>query len=175
MMSNWQHFSEMIKELTDFRQLNDPKQDFALVDLDEVVSDVLDRLQLKVAEKKAVINQGVLSSNELTAAQLAARGNLNADLSYCEICIEDNGFSIARDQLDNIFDLFSRLHLKREYEGLGMGLSLAKRIVTNHGGAIYLKSEPGQGSVFSVLIPAWIYTSNVAPLPNSPEAETTPP
>ena len=42
MMSNWQHFSEMIKELTDFRQLNDPKQDFALVDLDEVVSDVLD-------------------------------------------------------------------------------------------------------------------------------------
>lgn len=203
-------FSEMIKELTDFRQLNDPKHDFEVVDLNEVVSDVLDRLRLKVAEKKAVINRGELhsvyasaaqmrqlfyhllsnalnftspgtipviriSSNELTAAQLAARGNLNADLSYFEICIEDNGIGIARDQLDNIFDLFSRLHPRREYEGLGMGLSLSKRIVTNHGGAISLRSEPGHGSVFSILIPAGIYTSNVAPLPNSPVAETTPP
>jgi signal transduction histidine kinase len=48
--------------------------------------------------------------------------------------------------------LFQRLHT-REYEGTGIGLAIAKKIVEKHNGDILVKSKPGEGSVFSVLLP----------------------
>ena len=54
---------------------------------------------------------------------------------------------------DQIFSIFQRLHRKTDYSGTGIGLAICKKIAQNHQGTIYATSEPGQGSVFHILLP----------------------
>ncbi len=66
-----------------------------------------------------------------------------------EICVSDNGCGISEKDQTEIFDKFKKVHGK----GTGLGLSIAKNIVTAHGGNIWVKSEPGQGSSFCFTLP----------------------
>ena len=62
--------------------------------------------------------------------------------------VQDNGIGIPKDQQGRLFQMFSRLHTRDEYEGTGIGLAIAKRIVERHGGHIWVESEEGKGSTF---------------------------
>ena len=62
--------------------------------------------------------------------------------------VKDNGIGIDPQHLERIFTIFKRLHPHEEYEGSGMGLSIAQRIVHQHGGEIWAESELGKGSTF---------------------------
>ncbi|RME07318.1 MAG: PAS domain S-box protein, partial [Bacteroidetes bacterium] len=62
--------------------------------------------------------------------------------------VQDNGKGIPEDQTENVFGLYKRLDTERETEGTGIGLSLCRRIVSRHGGEIWIKSEYGKGSTF---------------------------
>ncbi|MAW87806.1 MAG: hypothetical protein CMJ42_14895 [Phyllobacteriaceae bacterium] len=62
--------------------------------------------------------------------------------------VQDNGKGIPEDQTENVFGLYKRLDTERDTEGTGIGLSLCRRIVSRHGGEIWIKSEYGKGSTF---------------------------
>ncbi|MFP4283450.1 MAG: sensor histidine kinase [Opitutales bacterium] len=67
--------------------------------------------------------------------------------------ITDNGIGIPEDQQEKVFRIFHRLHAESEYEGTGMGLALCAKIVTRHGGRIWIDSAPGGGTEFHFTLP----------------------
>lgn len=71
----------------------------------------------------------------------------------CRISIEDNGIGFDEKYKDRIFEPFQRLHPMGRYEGVGIGLSICRRIAEAHGGRITATSKPGVGSVFGVEFP----------------------
>ncbi len=71
------------------------------------------------------------------------------------IHVEDSGIGIAKKDHERIFERFVQVDssVSRKYSGTGLGLALAKEYVEMHGGSIGVKSELGQGSVFTVTLP----------------------
>lgn len=60
----------------------------------------------------------------------------------------DDGIGVPDDEVESIFEMFSRGHPERDREGTGMGLALCEQIVENHGGRIWVESTPGEGATF---------------------------
>ncbi len=63
-----------------------------------------------------------------------------------EFFVQDNGIGIEQKFQERIFKPFQRLHSDQEYEGMGMGLTLCKKIVVRHHGRIWVDSQPGKGT-----------------------------
>ena len=82
---------------------------------------------------------------------------LSAAVRGEQVCIEveDQGFGIERQHLERLFERFYRADTARSRElgGTGLGLSIVKHIVQVHGGTIAVKSQPGQGSTFTITLP----------------------
>lgn len=70
------------------------------------------------------------------------------------ICIEDSGIGMAADAIDRIFEPMYRANQARTERRSGLGLSIARRIIEGHGGRIVVRSTPGKGSAFEVILPA---------------------
>jgi signal transduction histidine kinase len=75
------------------------------------------------------------------------------DRSFQLIRIQDNGIGFDNAYRDRIFQIFQRLNNRSDYPGSGVGLSIVKKVVENHGGYIDATSEQGKGSTFSILLP----------------------
>ena len=69
--------------------------------------------------------------------------------------IEDTGRGIEATELPHIFDRFFRGQVAFSTPGFGLGLAMVKKIVERHGGHIEVKSEPGKGTTFTVVLPAY--------------------
>jgi signal transduction histidine kinase len=76
-----------------------------------------------------------------------------------EVSVTDTGIGIAPENQELIFEEFRQVggDYAHKREGTGLGLTLARRFVELHGGRIWVKSQPGQGSTFTFSIPerAW--------------------
>jgi signal transduction histidine kinase len=72
---------------------------------------------------------------------------------FCLIGIGDNGIGFDKKYLTSIFSLFERLHSKDRFEGTGIGLAIAKKIVEKHNGLISAMSTEGSGSEFRIILP----------------------
>ncbi|MEJ2199719.1 MAG: ATP-binding protein [Desulfuromonadaceae bacterium] len=78
-----------------------------------------------------------------------------AESEWLEIAVEDTGIGIHANDFPKLFQEFSQLSASytKEHEGTGLGLALTKRLVELHGGRIGVKSEPGKGSRFTLILP----------------------
>lgn len=85
----------------------------------------------------------------------AQQGKLNNIQSFLQISISDTGIGIPKEYQNSIFDKFQQVVNKREsgIKGTGLGLFIAKHIVEDHGGNIWLESNCGSGSTFHFTLP----------------------
>jgi PAS domain S-box-containing protein len=101
--------------------------------------------------KKGGVLSVSLADVELDADYAAKHFDIKPGL-YLKLSVRDTGQGISSDLLGQIFDPF--FTTKQQGEGTGMGLSVAHGIVKSHGGTISVYSEPGEGSIFNVYLPA---------------------
>ncbi|HEX6227828.1 MAG TPA: ATP-binding protein, partial [Chryseolinea sp.] len=71
---------------------------------------------------------------------------------YVNITVSDNGIGFEDKYNEKIFGIFQRLH-GRNYEGTGIGLAIARKIIENHGGFIFANGKVNKGAKFQILLP----------------------
>ena len=79
---------------------------------------------------------------------------LEAD--FLRVVVEDRGYGIHSDEHEKIWQKFYRVARDgqdKEEESTGLGLSMVKEVIEQHGGELELESEVGQGSKFSIMLP----------------------
>lgn len=109
--------------------------------------------------EQAVMNllkNGVMYSPEKSTINVQALASDTPQPNRVVIAVEDQGIGIASDHLERLFERFYRCDKGRSNKaqgGTGLGLSIVKHIAIAHGGSVSVKSQPGQGSVFSISIP----------------------
>lgn len=151
------------------------------VDLNEVIADVLDDLTVIIEEKNAVIEiehlpviPGIrhqlhqLFYNLLINAMQFSHNDKPPKVKisvrtfsenetgneFVEIVIADNGIGFDQQHAEKIFTVFERLEKDNYNSGTGIGLSICKKVVNNHGGSIHAIGELTQGANFHILLPA---------------------
>jgi len=75
------------------------------------------------------------------------------DGKFCRITVKDNGIGFDEIYLDRIFIIFQSLNDRQTYEGTGIGLAIAKKIIEKHNGLITAKSKVGKGASFIIVLP----------------------
>jgi signal transduction histidine kinase len=93
-----------------------------------------------------------------------SRRSISDDTELLEVSVRDNGPGISPKVLRNLFIPF----FTTKSEGTGLGLAISQSIVQNAGGAIEVHSMPGEGTTFTILLPAGVPL--VTPLPSASTA-----
>ncbi|MEO6229712.1 MAG: ATP-binding protein [Ferruginibacter sp.] len=110
---------------------------------------------IKCYDLKSVFQNLILNAIKFKKKDISPVINISATDTGKEFLftIKDNGIGIEKEYYDRIFIIFQRLHLRTEYAGTGIGLSLTKKIIEMHGGKIWVESVFGKGSTFYFTIP----------------------
>jgi two-component system, NtrC family, sensor histidine kinase GlrK len=125
------------------------------VDLEMKLIDMLPLVRMDQDRITQVVEELLGNALKFTAERgkitISALANKKGML---EVSVADTGCGIPKKELERVFDKFKRIEGGRAAErGTGLGLSLAKHIITVHGGQIWAGSEPEKGSVFSFTLP----------------------
>ena len=114
--------------------------------LDQVVADEL-QLERVITNLLANAIKYTPSGGRITVSTGHREGRVS-------VAVQDNGRGIPADELPHLFEKYRRVREAKRTEGTGLGLFIAKTIVEAHGGDIRVDSTPGEGSTFTLLLPA---------------------
>lgn len=164
---------EMIDKLLEYARIDTRDAEYRSVDLADVATTAVADLATKIDANDAVIDVGSLPTVDGDASQLRQvfQNLIDNAIEYNEgtprievtaerddpawkISVKDNGIGIDPEAAETVFGVFERLHTDEEYSGTGLGLSLCERIVGQHGGDIWVDSDPGEGTTVSFTLPA---------------------
>jgi light-regulated signal transduction histidine kinase (bacteriophytochrome) len=167
----------LINDVLTFSRINNTSNKHKMVNLNEVVSGVLNDFELLIKESQATIECQDLPQIKADGVQMRQIfqnliGNalkyrhverppvipINnqikaADNDLCvifELTVSDNGIGFDQKYSQRIFEIFQRLHGRSEYSGTGIGLALVKRIAECHSGSATATSSPGEGATFTI-------------------------
>ena len=162
----------LIDDLLSYSRLNSKAGKFQLIDLNDLLEVVLLDLKSSIKDGDATIiyqNLPEIKGDPMQIKQLFQnlignalkfQGQKPVQIyiaaqkfeNHWLVTVSDNGIGIDPKYHEQIFDIFKRLHTRKEYEGTGMGLSICKRIVERHEGDIWVESELGNGATFCFTI-----------------------
>lgn len=105
---------------------------------------------LKFAHKE---QQSKITITSERIAEKSFDAALDENGDYCRIKVVDNGIGFDEKYLDKIFIIFQSLNDRESYDGTGIGLAIAKKIIEKHSGLITAQSIQGQGATFILVLP----------------------
>ncbi len=179
-------------------QSQDPLREAVAVSVSEVVAEAVDRnlasarrrgVQLTVSVRDpgevtgdgrqlvdAVANlvaNAIAYSHEGARVAVTARSREQDGDPAVEIAVSDNGIGIPADEQELVYDRFYRVdsHRSRASGGTGLGLSIVRLVTEAHGGSVTLWSRVGQGSTFTITLPARAPAESAAGAASVPEPE----
>ncbi len=172
---------ELIDGLLLYSKVSSKAIPFQKVNLKDIINSVLEDLTIKIEKTDAHINVDpelpVIEADPLQMRQLFQNIIGNSlkyihqnrkpeitiqcieypdqydNQTYVHISLEDNGIGFKTEHKQLIFDVFKRLHNKQHSDGMGIGLSICKKIIKRHGGTITAKGKQGQGAIFIITLP----------------------
>lgn len=165
---------ELVRELLAYSRVSSQPKQAAVVNTETLVQDVIGGLKVAIDESGARIVCDALPEVRADPAQLrqvfqnlignalkfraeqAPQISIGAAKENGKYVfrVEDNGIGIEKQYSGRVFQMFQRLHERGRYDGSGIGLAIAKKIVERHGGQIWFESEPGQGATFFFTVPS---------------------
>jgi len=164
-----QRMHKIINDLFEYSHIRTNESDFEDTDFNEVLADVLKKIETEINDNKAKVVVDILphtkavKSNMIQVFQnlIANAIKFKSPARPCEIrvgyekrnkewlfYVRDNGIGFDPKYADKVFEIFKRLNKRDQYAGSGMGLAICKNIVERHGGKIWAEPIPDEGCTF---------------------------
>ncbi len=173
--SNAHMMGQLIDDLLTFSRLGRKPMSVSKIDMDQLVRDVWKELQvMNPGRNIALILDGIvpgygdtalikqvyfnLLSNAVKFTKYKDDAHIEAG-GYAEgnenvYYVKDNGIGFDMAYYDKLFEVFQRIHSIDAVEGTGVGLALVKRAIEKHGGRVWAKGKPDEGSTFYFSLPS---------------------
>jgi len=187
---NARHLRQMIDDALVFNQLerNQVALDRRPVDVREMLDEVLGMIEPLAQDKDLALKREydatlppvyadplrlrqVLTNILANAVKFTESGSVtvraHTEDGFVRFEVKDTGIGIPQEAQERIFEEFQQVDGSSvyRYQGAGLGLAIARRLVNMHGGHIWVKSAEGQGSTFYITIPAVPPPADISPAP----------
>lgn len=167
-----ERMQKFIYDLLEYSKISKTTRPREIVDLNNITSEVIFDLEVQIKETQGHVEIGdlpIIEADSLQMRQLFMNLLSNAlkfhkpdipphilikskmvGTGQWEIAIQDNGIGFDMKYFDRIMKPFQRLNVCSEYQGNGIGLTICRKVVENHGGQITANSDPEKGTCFMI-------------------------
>jgi len=168
-----QRMKNLIDDLLIYSRVTKNKKEYKDVDLEEVLKIILSNFSVSIKEQHVTITHNTLPTIFADSSQMGqvfenlignaikfhGKDDPKIHVSVQEnqnewtFAVKDNGIGIKKKHQKQIFEVFKRLHTRKEYPGTSIGLSICQKIIERHRGKLWVDSNPNTGTTFYFTIP----------------------